>query len=232
MLAVFEDAEENVWVGTQGGMLRLQPGAASTVTTVDGAPLSINTIYQDPRGPVLVAALNGRLFQVARQTLVPVAAARRRLAGLPIRNVFRDSKGRLWIGTDGQGVARLDGSEVVRFTMKEGLVNDFVRAFCEDREGGIWIGTDGGLSHWRGGRVPQLHHRRGPGLRQHPRPAAGPRRQPLGRHRRRADAVSGGRVRSPIRCSSRLRGTEGLGAPRGCRAAACGSARRAPGCSC
>ena len=35
--------------------------------------------------------------------------------------------------------------------MKDGLVNDFVRAFCEDRDGGIWIGTDGGLSHWRAG---------------------------------------------------------------------------------
>ena len=57
VLAVFEDAEENVWVGTQGGMLRLQPGAANTITTTDGAPLSISTIYQDPRGPVLVTAL-------------------------------------------------------------------------------------------------------------------------------------------------------------------------------
>ncbi len=57
VLAVFEDAEQNVWVGTQGGMLRLQPGAANTVTPIDGAPLSINTIYQDPRGPVFVAAL-------------------------------------------------------------------------------------------------------------------------------------------------------------------------------
>ena len=35
--------------------------------------------------------------------------------------------------------------------MKNGLVNEFVRAFCEDREGGIWIGTDGGLSRWYGG---------------------------------------------------------------------------------
>ncbi len=150
VLAVFEDAEENVWVGTQGGMLRLQPGAANTITTPDGAPLSISTIYEDPRGPVLVTALNGRLFQVARQTLVPVDLPAP-LSALVIRNVFRDSKGRLWIGTDGQGIARLDGASVVRFTMKEGLVNDFVRAFCEDREGGVWIGTDGGLSYWRGG---------------------------------------------------------------------------------
>lgn len=150
VLAVFEDAERNVWVGTQGGMLRLQPGAANTVTPIDGAPLSINTIYQDPRGAVLVAALDGRLFQVARHTLVPVDLPPS-LTGLVVRNVFRDSKGRLWIGTDGQGIARIDGSSVMRFTMKDGLVNDFVRAFCEDREGGIWIGTDGGLSYWLNG---------------------------------------------------------------------------------
>ena len=150
VLAIFEDAEENVWVGTQGGLLRLSPGAASTVAAADGAPLSINTIYEDPRGALFVTALNGRLFQVMHQTLVPVALPGG-LGTLPIRNVFRDSKGRLWVGTDGQGVGRVSGGEVVRYTMKQGLVNDFVRAFCEDPAGGIWIGTDGGLSRWRGG---------------------------------------------------------------------------------
>ena len=35
--------------------------------------------------------------------------------------------------------------------MKDGLGNDFVRAFCEDADGGVWIGTDGGVSHWRDG---------------------------------------------------------------------------------
>jgi signal transduction histidine kinase/ligand-binding sensor domain-containing protein len=150
VLAVFEDAEDNIWVGTQGGLLRLRPGAASTITAADGAPLSINTIYEDPRGPLLVTALNGRLFEVSHQALVPVDLPGG-LSDLPIRNVFRDSKGRLWIGTDGRGVARIDGRAVVRYTMTHGLVNDFVRAFCEDREGGIWIGTDGGLSYWHAG---------------------------------------------------------------------------------
>ena len=150
VLAVFEDAEQNVWVGTQGGMLRLQPSAANTITPIDGLPLSINTIYQDPRGPVLVASLDGRLFQVSKHTLVPFDLPPS-LAGLVVRNVFRDSKGGLWIGTDGQGIARIDGTTGARFTMKQGLVNDFVRAFCEDRDGGIWIGTDGGLSYWRNG---------------------------------------------------------------------------------
>ena len=140
------------------------------------------------------------------------------LAGLVIRNVFRDSKDRLWIGTDGQGVARARRHELVeRYTMKDGLVNDFVRAFCEDREGGIWIGTDGGLSYWRDGTLPQLH---GGGR---PRSTAASAaccsiatsslwvatERGLSRFR------SGAFVSDPL--LERLRGHEGLGAARGLR---------------
>jgi ligand-binding sensor domain-containing protein len=151
VLSIFEDGEDSVWVGTQGGLLQLSPSAASTITTADGAPLSINTIYQDPRGDLLVTALNGRLYRVWRHTLVPVELPAS-IRTLTLRNVLRDSTGTLWIGTDGQGIARLSEAGSVRNTMKQGLVNDFVRAFCEDRDGSMWIGTDGGLSHWSEGR--------------------------------------------------------------------------------
>jgi ligand-binding sensor domain-containing protein/signal transduction histidine kinase len=150
VLALFDDGEDDIWVGTQGGLLRLSPSAAATITTADGVPQSINTIYQDPRGSLFVAALNGRLFQVSRQTLVPVSLPASTRA-LPIRNVFRDSSGTLWMGTDGQGVVRFSETSTERYTMKQGLVNDFVRAFCEDREGNLWIGTDGGLSRFSNG---------------------------------------------------------------------------------
>jgi ligand-binding sensor domain-containing protein/signal transduction histidine kinase len=156
VLYLLDDGEDDIWVGTQGGLLRLSPSAASTITTLDGVPQSINTIYQDPRGPLLVTALNGRLFQVSDQQLVPV-----RLAGnletLPIRNVFRDTQGTLWMGTDGQGVVRVTSSGPVRYTIKQGLVNDFVRAFCEDGDGSIWIGTDGGLSRYRDGEFKNFN---------------------------------------------------------------------------
>jgi ligand-binding sensor domain-containing protein/signal transduction histidine kinase len=147
VLALFEDSEDNVWVGAQGGLLRLSPSAAGVITTADGAPQSINTIYQDPRGELFVTALNGKLFRVARNTLAPVGLPAP-LGRMSVRNLFRDSRGALWVGTDGQGVARIDAGGVVQYTWKQGLVNDFIRAFCEDREGALWIGTDGGLSRF------------------------------------------------------------------------------------
>jgi ligand-binding sensor domain-containing protein/signal transduction histidine kinase len=150
VLALFEDGEDDIWVGTQGGLLRLSPSVASTITAADGTPQSINTIYQDPRGDLFVAALNGQLFRVVRQTLVPVGLPAV-VSRMPVRNVFRDSHGALWLGTDGQGIARISDAGVVRYTMKQGLVSDFTRAFCEDRDGSLWIGSDGGLSRFHQG---------------------------------------------------------------------------------
>lgn len=48
-------------------------------------------------------------------------------------------------------MVRLSEAGIVRYTRKQGLVNDFIRAFCEDRQGGIWIGTDSGLSRFHQG---------------------------------------------------------------------------------
>jgi ligand-binding sensor domain-containing protein/signal transduction histidine kinase len=156
VLALFDDGEDDIWVGTQGGLLRLSPSAATTITTEDGAPQSINTIYQDPRGTLFVTALNGRLFEVTGQTLVPVTLPAR-VSSLPVRNVFRDGGGTLWMGTDGQGIVRFTSAGADRYSTKHGLVNDFVRAFCEDRDGHLWIGTDSGLSRFRGGRFQNFN---------------------------------------------------------------------------
>jgi ligand-binding sensor domain-containing protein/signal transduction histidine kinase len=150
VLSIFEDSEGDFWVGTQGGLQRLSPSAAKTITPGAGAPQSANTVYQDPRGPMFVAALDGSLFQVARHGLTRVRLPGA-LASAPVRNVFRDRHDNFWIGTDGQGVFRLAGSALAHFTMNQGLVNDFIRAFCEDGEGAIWIGTDGGLSRFQNG---------------------------------------------------------------------------------
>ncbi|MGH9351276.1 MAG: sensor histidine kinase, partial [Terriglobia bacterium] len=50
----------------------------------------------------------------------------------------------------GQGVVAIKNQSVTEYTTRQGLVNDFIRAFCEDRHGNLWIGTDGGVSRWDG----------------------------------------------------------------------------------
>ena len=105
---------------------------------------------------------------------------------------------------------------VVRYTMQEGLVNDFVARLLRGSRGRH-------LDRHR--RRPQLLARRNASaasrrhrshLRQHPRLAARSRRQPLGGDRARLHAVPIGRLRqrSAARAAARH---EGLGAPPGLR---------------
>ena len=70
------------------------------------------------------------------------------LEGLPHSTVFsvmQDSRGFLWVGTDGGGVARTDGVSFEVFNNTSGLSGNVVRALHEDSENRIWIGTDHGL---------------------------------------------------------------------------------------
>src|SRR5688500_17706475 len=66
--------------------------------------------------------------------------------GLPsaeVYQVFQDSKGYLWFGTD-NGICRYDGKEVEAFHVKDGLSDPVVFGFSEDLMGRIWFRTYSG----------------------------------------------------------------------------------------
>ncbi|MGC9471165.1 MAG: two-component regulator propeller domain-containing protein [Bacteroidales bacterium] len=73
--------------------------------------------------------------------------------GLPQSSVFsmlQDSRGYLWLGTLGGGVARFDGENFVTFDVNNGLAGNMVRCLYEDAAGYLWFGTEKGLSIYDG----------------------------------------------------------------------------------
>ncbi|MBZ5666291.1 MAG: hypothetical protein LAO30_16980, partial [Acidobacteriia bacterium] len=148
VLNLFEDVEKNIWVGTQAGMLRLSQTPARTVALPDASDSDAETVYQDVDGDVWIAAAN--LFRFHKEQATPYHFPT--LAGVRVRNVFRDREGTLWIGTDGRGVYHQVGKQLVHYTTRQGLVNNFVRAFLQSRDGSVWIATDEGVSRWTEGK--------------------------------------------------------------------------------
>ncbi|MBM3237132.1 PAS domain S-box protein [Candidatus Poribacteria bacterium] len=82
-----------------------------------------------------------------------------------IFELFEDSKGQFWVGTDGGGVFRYNNSKDIcspsraedgkeqlpqNLTRDDGLVNNRVIRIYADAQGNIWIGTRGGLSRYDG----------------------------------------------------------------------------------
>jgi len=69
-----------------------------------------------------------------------------------VRRIFEDSRGNLWLGTNGDGVARYDGESLEYFTGAEGFVGEAVRGIVEDHEQNVWFATNRGVTRYTDGR--------------------------------------------------------------------------------
>ena len=156
-LNLFEDVEKNIWIGTQAGMLRLSKTPIQAVALPDAGDYDAETVYQDRNGDLWIAAANLFRFHDGKATEVRFPG----ISEVRVRNVFRDNEGTLWIGTEGRGVFRESGTKLVHYMSKDGLVNNFVRAFLQGRDGSVWIATDEGVSRWRGGGFTNYQERDG-----------------------------------------------------------------------
>jgi signal transduction histidine kinase/streptogramin lyase len=160
-LNLFEDVENNIWIGTQAGMLRLSKTPVQTVGLPDASDYDAETVYQDRNGDIWVAAANLFRFHDGKVSQVHFPG----ISGVRVRNVFRSTDGALWIGTEGRGVFRQYNDTLAHYMVKDGLVNNFVRVFLEGPDGSVWIATDEGVSRWqaakgiRNGRRDRRRHR-------------------------------------------------------------------------
>ena len=62
-----------------------------------------------------------------------------------VNTLFEDSMGRLWIGSNDNGITCLDKGEGTHFSYDSGLPASSVHAICEDGDGNIVIGTTQGI---------------------------------------------------------------------------------------
>ena len=73
--------------------------------------------------------------------------------GLPqntVYKIFQDSKGYIWLGTDGGGISKFDGRKHTYFKKEDGLASNVVRDILEDKDGNIWLATNEGVSIYDG----------------------------------------------------------------------------------
>lgn len=67
-----------------------------------------------------------------------------------IWDIFQDSKGHYWFGSNGGGVYHFDGTILTQITTKDGLIDNTIRGIQEDHLGHIFIETPKGVSKYNG----------------------------------------------------------------------------------
>ncbi|MDC7302135.1 hybrid sensor histidine kinase/response regulator [Agathobacter ruminis] len=63
------------------------------------------------------------------------------------RYIYEDIYGRVWVGTNDNGVVVIDGEDQTHLTYRDGLPSSSIRSFAEDDNGNVFVGTTSGICY-------------------------------------------------------------------------------------
>ena len=155
-----EDREQNIWVGTSGGLVVLRPRKVGIIGPPDdwqGRP--VQAITRTRAGEVWAATEGAGIYRMQSNVWTHFDF-NSGLSNAYVWSVLEDTAGRIWAGTWGGGLFRFEGNTFVRqFDLAEH--GEAVTALAESPHGTLWIGTDRGLIRLQNDKLERLCSRGG-----------------------------------------------------------------------
>ena len=160
VLTLCGDAEGNVWAGTLSGMsvfkplnqqyavFRHIPGAANTLSGNNTYAL-----FEDTDGSIWSGSLDAGINRIRPDGSIETFTASNSsgLTTPSVRCIYRDRKGRYWVGAGNEGLFRFEPQarhfSKVNSADQTGIVLDQlqVKSIAEDDDGNLWLGTTASL---------------------------------------------------------------------------------------
>jgi len=152
-----------LWIATRGGLHRLDPRSGDLESwrhdpnrQASLADDNVRPVLEDSRGRVWIGTFNGLdLLDRANKRFRHFRHEQYDLSSIShdeVHALLEDRHGNVWVGTAGglnKMVTAADGSvSFVRYTTRDGLVDDSVATMLEDQDGVIWVSTTNGLSRF------------------------------------------------------------------------------------
>ncbi|HSE32133.1 MAG TPA: two-component regulator propeller domain-containing protein [Pyrinomonadaceae bacterium] len=150
VLALFEDREGNLWVGTEsGGINLLKETKFTTYSTTNGLRSNlVKSVYGSSNGDIWIGTDGGGLSLLRNGRLTNYSTDTGLSSNAAIA-LFGDTTGAIWVGTT-NGLNRYRDGIFTPQRSGGGPVNEYVRSIYQDRDGYLWIGTRSGLTRIRG----------------------------------------------------------------------------------
>jgi ligand-binding sensor domain-containing protein/serine phosphatase RsbU (regulator of sigma subunit) len=155
--SLFEDEEQNLWIGTSAnGLSILSRDCFDHFNKDDGLNENvIQAIRQDANGIFWMASSGGGLqkFIQDKQEL--------KIQSYTTKNGFPEdlttcialgnkNNNNVWIGTNSNGLIKFDGKRSTKFTENDGLISNKIFSVFVDSKGLVWCGTAAGIVFYDG----------------------------------------------------------------------------------
>ena len=159
--SLVEDSQKNIWIATENGIskINLETGSSKNFLydSNDENTISENNIYKvyyDTDGYIWAGTYDSGACKIDINTdeitRYYCKQDDKSIGGNFVKNFLKDSKGHIWVCTDG-GLSKLnnDGSFTTyknKLYDKDSLIDDNIFSIIQDRTGLIWLGTYSGIS--------------------------------------------------------------------------------------
>ncbi|NOS54667.1 MAG: hypothetical protein HOP37_00245, partial [Cyclobacteriaceae bacterium] len=143
--AVIENTDGSILIGSQGsGLIKYKLGEFSNYQPRHGiVPKSIRSLLRLKNGDVIIGSNNGGLFHLQNDTIKNVY--HEQLQGATVMALVEDASGKIWIGTDGNGLFSWETRTQPQPFKTEGVFSKNVEALALSSKGILFIGTTKGL---------------------------------------------------------------------------------------
>jgi len=142
----------DIWVGTNGnGVKRVLNDGTVENYRADGSAnaLSDNFVMdlENRKNGIWVATQNGLNYfdkSLKKITKIYKTNTKKRIGNNSLTVLFTDSKGRLWIGADYDGLFCLDESTETffAFNKSKGFTDAAIKSIIEDAQGNLWVSSE------------------------------------------------------------------------------------------
>jgi PAS domain S-box-containing protein len=154
-LAVGQDAQGRLWVGTEEGLFHLTDGRLAARGSSEIDRQYVSSLLGDSRGNLWVGTRANGLFRRGADGVVHYAP-RNGLRGEHVRALAEDRSGAIWVGTKDGGVACIRDGKLTTYGVAQGLASEAVQAVIVDSTNQVWAGTRRGLARIARGRVAMV----------------------------------------------------------------------------
>jgi signal transduction histidine kinase len=158
-LNLYSDPKGVMWASTSDGLWRFTNGQFRKEPVRGdinwGRVLSLLAVSADDLW--LCSSLSGVMVWDGETLAPPVDS--KDLAGRACATIYRDRRGRVWVGfgSGGDGGAALyENGRFRTLSTPDGLTAGSVVAIAEDRSGSIWLATASGLNRYKDGRITAI----------------------------------------------------------------------------
>ncbi len=150
--AIFQDSEQNLWLGTYGGGLA-RLSTSDVINWKAHAVMPNPNVYvitNDQQGCIWVGTNGDGVTSFCEHETTHITTADG-LAHNKVLSGLIDQDGNPWFGTL-QGVSYLKGGQFTNFDESDGLTGSVVYHMAYGQDGSIWLATNNGLNQYKDGQ--------------------------------------------------------------------------------